>query len=112
MEVDSNGTPDDPSDDSFTNLDYSKNSSSANFYNVNGSIVYKPTEGSSIYFTYNEGEHFNSDTGGAISQDDLEGLKTELFEVGANMSLFDDKAYLGIRFVQPRIHSAESRPFN
>lgn len=77
-------------------LDYSKTKNSANFYNVNGSVVFKPTEKSSIYFTYNEGEHFGNNTGGAISRDALSGLKTELFELGANISLLDDKAYLGI----------------
>lgn len=94
--LDKNGTVGDTSDDILTDLDYSKNSSSANFYNVNASVVYKPTDNSSVYFTYNEGEHFNSNTGGAVSEDSFDAdLTTELFELGSNLSLFDGKAYVG-----------------
>ena len=82
-------------DGSTTGLDFSKTSSSANFYNANASVVYKPTPESSVYFTYNKGEHYDSNTGGAINQEALEGLETQLVEVGTNMSLFDGKAYLG-----------------
>ena len=80
----------------FTDLDYSRVDSSANFYNANVSFVYKPTEASSVYLTYNEGEHFTSNTGGAIDPTSFEDdLTTELLELGTNISLMDGKAYLG-----------------
>ncbi|MEO0509817.1 MAG: TonB-dependent receptor plug domain-containing protein [Verrucomicrobiota bacterium] len=90
-----NFIPGNKDDDTITDLDYSKDDSSANFYNYNISFVYKPTEDSSVYFTYNEGEHYDNNTGGAINQDALEGLETELIELGSNISLFDGKAYIG-----------------
>ena len=104
--VDKNGTdgvyngtefvPGDTSDDTFRSLDYSRVSSSANFYNANVSLVYKPTEDSAVYATYNEGEHFTSNTGGAIDPGSFaDDLTTELVEFGTNISLFDGKAYLG-----------------
>ncbi|MEM7790058.1 MAG: TonB-dependent receptor plug domain-containing protein [Verrucomicrobiota bacterium] len=100
--VDKNGTvrtafgPSQADDDTFTDLDYTKDSSSKSYYNINGSVIYKPTEKVSVYATYNKGEHYGVGTGGAIDQEALDGLETELFEIGSNVSLFDDKAYLGV----------------
>ncbi|RCL35366.1 MAG: hypothetical protein DBX01_02480 [Puniceicoccaceae bacterium] len=88
--------PGDTSDDTLTDLDYTKVSTSSEFYNANVSFVYKPTEASSVYFTYNEGEHFDSNTGGALKGSSFdEDLTTELAELGTNIALFDGKAYLG-----------------
>ncbi len=83
-------------DDTLFDLDYSKSSSSTTLYNANVSFVYKPTTDSSLYVTYNEGEHFTTDTGGAINGGSFDDdLTTELVEVGTNISLLDGKAYLG-----------------
>ena len=80
-----------------SDYDYGKTDLSGQLYNVNASLLYKPTEASSLYVTFNKGQHFNANTGGAINGDTLDGdLETELFEIGANVSLFDDKAYLGV----------------
>lgn len=77
-------------------LDYSRSSVDGNLYNANVSLVYKPTESSSVYFTYNEGEHYDADTGGAISGGSLGGdLETQLFELGTNMQVLDSKGYVG-----------------
>ena len=106
--VDKNGTggtydsatqtfvPGNTDDDTLFDLDYTKSSSSTNLYNANVSFVYKPTADSSVYLTYNEGEHFTTDTGGAINGGSFDDdLTTELVELGTNISLLDGKAYLG-----------------
>jgi outer membrane receptor for monomeric catechols len=75
---------------------YDRESESTSMYNANASIVFKPTEKSSIYATANLGEHTLAQNGGAINIDSvIEPSKTELFELGYNASLFDDKVYLG-----------------
>ena len=86
----------DTSDDTLNELDYSVTESSTDLYNANVSLVYKPTTDSSVYATYNEGEHFTTDTGGAINGGSFnDDLTTELVEFGTNISLLDGKAYLG-----------------
>jgi len=81
--------------------DYSKDQSSEHFYNGNVSVVFKPTEMSSIYATYNKGEHFTTVNGGAIDGSTFaDDLTTELFELGSNISLFDGKAYIGMALFQ------------
>ena len=94
--LDKNGTVGDTSDDILTDLDYSKTDSSGTFYNWNASFIYKPTEQSSVYFTYNAGEHYGSNTGGSIDENTLDGLDTELIELGSNVAFLDDKAYVGV----------------
>lgn len=65
-------------------------------YNANGSIVFKPTEKTSLYATVNLGEHTLTQNGGSINIESvIEPSKTELFELGFNASLFEDKVYLG-----------------
>ncbi len=76
--------------------DYSKDEFNGEFYNANVSVIYKPTEDSSVYFTINEGEHLDVDTGGAVDGDSFAAPNTtEMLELGTNISLFDGKAYLG-----------------
>lgn len=75
---------------------YDRQNESAAMYNANGSIVFKPTEKTSLYATVNLGEHTLAQNGGAIDTDSvIEPSKTELLEIGFNASLFDDKVYLG-----------------
>lgn len=75
---------------------YDRENADAAMYNANGSIVFKPTETSSIYATVNVGEHTLTANGGAINIDSvIEPSKTELYELGFNASLFDGKIYLG-----------------
>jgi hypothetical protein len=75
---------------------YDEFDSSAALFNANASIVFKPTETTAVYFTYNEGEHYDNDTGGRIVGDSLGAdLKTELLELGVNASLFDNTVYVG-----------------
>ncbi|WP_269525162.1 TonB-dependent receptor [Coraliomargarita parva] len=68
----------------------------ATLFNVNASFVFKPTEESAVYLTYNEGKHFSVGTGGAITASSLDDdLGTKLYELGSNISFFDNKMYLG-----------------
>jgi len=85
----SNGTP--VSADFYDKFDFD-----GNFFNANASIVFKPTKTTAVYLTYNEGQHYSSDTGGRIVGSSLnDDLRTELIELGFNASLFDGKVYLG-----------------
>jgi len=78
-------------DDFYDEFDYD-----AALFNANISVVFKPTGNTAIYLTYNEGEHFTTDTGGRIAGPSLDDdLTTELTELGFNASFFDDKVYLG-----------------
>jgi outer membrane receptor for monomeric catechols len=83
----------------LTDLDdeyYDGQDYSAALFNVNASIIFKPTVNSSIYFTYNEGEHYETAAGGVVIGSSLdEDLGTRLFELGANMSFLDNKLYIG-----------------
>lgn len=75
---------------------YDRRSESVALYNGNGSIVYKPTEKTSIYATVNLGEHTLAQNGGAVTIASVtQPSKTELLELGFNASLFKDKVYLG-----------------
>lgn len=82
---------------------YDREDASAAMYNANGSIVFKPTENTSIYATANLGEHTLTANGGAINIDSvIEPSKTELFELGFNASLLENKVYLGTAIFSQR----------
>lgn len=75
---------------------YDREKESAAMYNGNGSIVFKPTDKTSLYFTVNLGEHTLAQNGGAVDIDSVKSpSKTEMVELGFNASLFKDTVYLG-----------------
>lgn len=77
-------------------IDYSDHEYDAALYNANISLVAKPTVNTALYVTYNEGEHYDVTTGGAVTGASLDNSQvTKLVEVGFNASLFDNKVYLG-----------------
>ncbi len=76
---------------------YDSRKESAALQNYNGSVIFKPTPKTSVYATVNFGEHYLASNGGAVDGTSLiEPSQTELYEVGLNASLIEDKLYLGI----------------
>lgn len=86
------GAPIPASADFYDKFDYD-----AALFNANISFVVKPSVNTAVYLTYNEGEHFSTDTGGRIDGTSLASdLTTKLTEIGFNGSLFDGKVYVGM----------------
>ena len=72
-------------------------------YNYNLSAVYKPTDDSSVYVTYNYAEAMPRGLGGGISVQQIENteefiLESELREIGYKKQLFDNKAFLSLAY--------------
>lgn len=91
------GYPDTLVDNAGNPLNYEKTNYDGALYNANISVVFKPTEKTATYLTYNEGKHYTVATGGAVLGDSLDGTRTtKLLEAGFNASLLDEKLYLGM----------------
>jgi len=63
-------------------------------YNLSG--IFKPTENTSVYLTYNQGGSYLTETGGRVLVDSVEDPgETLLYELGFNGSFLKNKLYLG-----------------
>ena len=68
--------------------------------NYNLSFIYKPSEKTSLYGTFNYSETYDADTGGrVVPQSFGDSLESDLFELGAKFSLVEDKLFLSTAFV-------------
>lgn len=76
---------------------YDKRTASAELSNFNASLVFKPTETTSVYATLNKAEHTLEQNGGAVDFESVqEPSETELYELGANASFLEGKMYASI----------------
>jgi len=74
-------------------------------YNYNISAVFKATENSSFYLTYNYAEAAPRGLGGGISVQQISDadafvLESELYEVGYKTQLLDNKAYVALAYFE------------
>lgn len=68
--------------------------------NYNLSLLYKPSEKTSLYGTYNYSDTYDADTGGRlIPQTFGNSLESELIELGAKFSLIEEKLFLSTAYV-------------
>lgn len=65
-------------------------------FNYNLSGVFKPTENTALYATWNVGESYLTETGGRVLVDTVDDPgETLLYEVGFNGSFLENKLYIG-----------------
>jgi outer membrane receptor protein involved in Fe transport len=72
-------------------------------YNVNASLAFRPVPPVTTYFTYDRTESENQGQGGGVSVDSNNRINafdyhriSELYEVGAKLSLLHDKLFIGL----------------